>query len=536
MAAEAVRVAVRCRPLSGREAALGHRAIVGVDSTWGWCLVQNPRPPLSPQAVLLRWGVRRGAQHRAHLQQIAYPLVEGVMEGYNGTIFAYGQTGSGKSFTMQGVADSSSQKGIIPRAFEHIFESVQCAENTKFLLRASYLEIYNEDIRDLLGADTKPKLELKEHPEQGVYVQGLSLHTVHSVAQCEQLMDTGCRNRAVAFTLMSKGSSHSHSIFTVCVEICALGAYLEALAGHRGCEATHHPTATLRCQMMDPDDSYEESLSTQRYASRARNIRNKPCINEDPKDTLLREYQEEIKKLKAILAEQMGTSDLSGVPGEAGPAPGQYQSEQASCARLEKNISSLRDDFDLKVSVLQDLLGKKAGVEEVLQQVVLGGEQAQNKDLKEKHKRRMKHAEERRLQLAGALQESSEDSSEQALLKVYDSIQEEVRAKSKALEKVQEKSCLIAGAADSVCRLQPEEDHYRLVLDRSDSETIASNYFRSRRASPILQLDQAPAGSGGAAGSTVPQARPFRLQALALAPSADPKRRKGNASPSARRF
>ncbi|NXF25746.1 KIF17 protein, partial [Rhodinocichla rosea] len=84
---------------------------------------------------------------------------QGVVEGYNGTIFACGQTGSGKSFTMQGVADSASQKGTIPRAFEHIFESVQCAENTKFLLRASYLEIYNEDIRDLLGADTKQKPE-----------------------------------------------------------------------------------------------------------------------------------------------------------------------------------------------------------------------------------------------------------------------------------------------------------------------------------------------------------------------------------------
>ncbi|NXR82653.1 KIF17 protein, partial [Pycnonotus jocosus] len=91
--------------------------------------------------------------------EIAYPLVEGVMEGYNGSVFAYGQTGSGKSFTMQGVVDPSSQKGIIPRAFERIFESVQCAENAKFLLRASYLEIYNEDIRDLLGADTKQKLE-----------------------------------------------------------------------------------------------------------------------------------------------------------------------------------------------------------------------------------------------------------------------------------------------------------------------------------------------------------------------------------------
>ncbi|KFO58176.1 KIF17 protein, partial [Corvus moneduloides] len=84
---------------------------------------------------------------------------QGVTEGYNGTIFACGQSGSGKSFTMQGVVDPSSQKGILPRAFEHIFESTQCAEHAKLWLRASYLEIYSEDIRDLLGADTKQKLE-----------------------------------------------------------------------------------------------------------------------------------------------------------------------------------------------------------------------------------------------------------------------------------------------------------------------------------------------------------------------------------------
>lgn len=76
---------------------------------------------------------------------------------------------------------------------------------------------------------------------------------------------------------------------------------------------------------------------------------------------------------------------------------------------------------------------------QMLEQQVVGGEQAQNKDLKEKHKRRKKYADERRLQLVAALQESNEDSSERALLSVYDSIQEEVRAKSKMLEKVQEK-------------------------------------------------------------------------------------------------
>lgn len=97
---------------------------------------------------------------------------QGVLEGYNSTVFAYGQTGCGKSFTMQGVTNPVSQRGIIPRAFEHIFEAVSVAEGTKYLVLASYLEIYNEDIRDLLGQDVKRKLDLKEHADKGVFVQG----------------------------------------------------------------------------------------------------------------------------------------------------------------------------------------------------------------------------------------------------------------------------------------------------------------------------------------------------------------------------
>jgi kinesin family protein 3/17 len=89
---------------------------------------------------------------------ICFPLVEGVCEGYNGTVFAYGQTGCGKSFSMMGITDPPTQRGIIPRAFEHIFETIDVSENTKFLVHASYLEIYNEDIRDLLGKNHKVRL------------------------------------------------------------------------------------------------------------------------------------------------------------------------------------------------------------------------------------------------------------------------------------------------------------------------------------------------------------------------------------------
>ena len=95
-----------------------------------------------------------------------------MLEGYNGTVFAYGQTGCGKSFTMQGIKSPASQRGIIPRSFEHIFEVIDSSENMKYLVHAAYLEIYNEEIRDLLGTESKKKLELKEHPDKGVHVPG----------------------------------------------------------------------------------------------------------------------------------------------------------------------------------------------------------------------------------------------------------------------------------------------------------------------------------------------------------------------------
>ncbi len=99
--------------------------------------------------------------------------MQGVLEGYNGTVFAYGQTGCGKSFTMQGVKDPPTQRGIIPRSFEHIFETIDSSENMKYLVHASYLEIYNEEIRDLLSADFKARLNLRDHPDKGHFVPGM---------------------------------------------------------------------------------------------------------------------------------------------------------------------------------------------------------------------------------------------------------------------------------------------------------------------------------------------------------------------------
>ncbi|XP_048340429.1 kinesin-like protein KIF17 [Sphaerodactylus townsendi] len=463
MAAEAVKVIVRCRPLNDREKQLRSKIVLTMDSARRQCSSSGPREPLAAcrlihvnSSHIFRWGsfdIRDQTTEQIY-NEIAYPLVEGVTEGYNGTIFAYGQTGSGKSFTMQGILDPPSQKGIIPRAFEHLFESVQCAENAKFLIRASYLEIYNEDIRDLLGVDTKQKLELKEHPEKGIYVKGLSLHTVHSMVQCERIMETGLKNRAVGYTLMNKDSSRSHSIFTITMEIytvdergkdhlraaklnlvdlagserqsktgavgerlkeatkinLSLSALSNVISALTDSRCTHIPyrdskltrvlqdslggnTKTLMVACLSPaDNNYDETLSTLRYAHRAKNIQNKPHINEDPKDALLREYQEEIKKLKAILAQQSNTAGLlhllpsntaqperkADLPSEAqadtekekelireeyekklGKLKADYEAEQKSRIQLEEDIRALKIACDHQLTALEER--KEAG-------------------------------------------------------------------------------------------------------------------------------------------------------------------------------
>ena len=79
---------------------------------------------------------------------------------------------------MQGIKSPASQRGIIPRSFEHIFEVIDSSENMKYLVHAAYLEIYNEEIRDLLGTESKKKLELKEHPDKGVHVPGNTLFII----------------------------------------------------------------------------------------------------------------------------------------------------------------------------------------------------------------------------------------------------------------------------------------------------------------------------------------------------------------------
>lgn len=146
-------------------------------------------------------------------------IVDCVLQGYNGTIFAYGQTGTGKTHTSSGIMEHS---------FDHIFNHIsKSAVDHKFLVRASFYEIYNEEIRDLLsvtksGSKAKMKiLDLKETPDGTVVIKDLSHFVVNNVGELKKLKCAGDKHRAFGATKMNQRSSRSHTIFTITIETVA---------------------------------------------------------------------------------------------------------------------------------------------------------------------------------------------------------------------------------------------------------------------------------------------------------------------------
>ncbi len=125
------------------------------------------------------------------------------------------------SFTMQGPSTTDENlRGVIPNSFLHIFQFVKSTKDIEFLIRCSYLELYNEEIRDLLGnPKANVKCELKEDPNKGIYVKNLTDVVVESPEDLYQMLDKGLTNRTVASTLMNSESSRSHSIFTIVIEM-----------------------------------------------------------------------------------------------------------------------------------------------------------------------------------------------------------------------------------------------------------------------------------------------------------------------------
>ncbi|BFF97454.1 kinesin-like protein KIF3A [Drosophila madeirensis] len=365
---ENVRVVVRTRPMDKNELTAGALSAISVDKINRAITVMKPNATANePPKTYYFDNVFDLSSNQLDLYvDTARPIVDKVLEGYNGTILAYGQTGTGKTYTMSGNPDSPQTKGIIPNAFAHIFGHIAKArENQKFLVRVSYMEIYNEEVRDLLGKDVSKSLEVKERPDIGVFVKDLSGYVVHNADDLENIMRLGNKNRAVGATKMNQESSRSHAIFSITVERSELGEggvqhvrmgklQLVDLAGSErqsktqasgqrlkeatkinlslsvlgnvisalvDGKSTHIPyrnskltrllqdslggnSKTVMCATISPADSnYMETISTLRYASRAKNIQNRMHINEEPKDALLRHFQEEIARLRKQLEE-----------------------------------------------------------------------------------------------------------------------------------------------------------------------------------------------------------------------------------------
>jgi kinesin family member 1 len=143
------------------------------------------------------------------------PLLDNAFQGYNNCIFAYGQTGSGKSYSMMGYG---AEAGVIPKICQDMFGRIgdlQQDKNLRCTVEVSYLEIYNERVRDLLNPSTKGNLKVREHPSTGPYVEDLAKLVVSSFNEIEHLMDEGNKARTVAATNMNETSSRSHAVFTL---------------------------------------------------------------------------------------------------------------------------------------------------------------------------------------------------------------------------------------------------------------------------------------------------------------------------------
>ena len=144
------------------------------------------------------------------------PLLDNAFQGYNNCIFAYGQTGSGKSYSMMGYGED---QGVIPRICRDMFQRIEKMhhedKNLTSTVEVSYLEIYNERVRDLLNPSTKGNLKVREHPATGPYVEDLAKLVVRDFAEIDHLMDEGNKARTVAATNMNESSSRSHAVFTL---------------------------------------------------------------------------------------------------------------------------------------------------------------------------------------------------------------------------------------------------------------------------------------------------------------------------------
>lgn len=222
-----IKVVVRCRPMNSREKTRGasnliefkdeHQLVLQPpsegDSRENARATKKKHMPFSFDRAY-----DENTEQRELFEYVGLELLEHSFNGFNTCVFAYGQTGSGKSHSMVGYAEA---KGLIPltcsRLFDDASEKMDADPNLRITVEVSYIEIYNEKVRDLLNPKNKGNLRVREHPSLGPYVEDLSKLVVKDFNDIEHLMDEGNKARTVAATNMNETSSRSHAVFTLVV-------------------------------------------------------------------------------------------------------------------------------------------------------------------------------------------------------------------------------------------------------------------------------------------------------------------------------
>ncbi|KAK7261134.1 hypothetical protein RIF29_27438 [Crotalaria pallida] len=219
-----VQVIIRMRPLSNAEISVqGYSKCVKQESCQAITWTGHPESRFTFDVV-----ADENVSQEKLFKVAGIPMVENCMGGYNSCMFAYGQTGSGKTHTMLGDIEGGTRRhsvncGMTPRIFEHLFSRIQKEkearrdEKLKFTCKCSFLEIYNEQILDLLDP-TSNNLQIREDNKKGVYVENLKEVEVTNARDVIQQLTEGAANRKVAATNMNHASSRSHSVFTCIIE------------------------------------------------------------------------------------------------------------------------------------------------------------------------------------------------------------------------------------------------------------------------------------------------------------------------------
>ncbi|CAG5131167.1 unnamed protein product [Candidula unifasciata] len=370
-----INVAVRCRPINSIEKKQGSCSILKCDKAKREVTVKE-RAGIHPYTKTYNFDhvFPPDCLQIDVYKAVVMPVVEEVLMGYNCTIFAYGQTGTGKTFTMEGDRSPGANmtweddplSGIIPRTLHQIFEDLQKQQDIEFSVRVSFLELYNEELFDLLGSSIDP-LRLRIYEDNvkkgSVIISGLEEVVVRNKDEVFEILQRGTAKRQTAATLMNAVSSRSHSVFSVTIHIkentvegeellktgklylvdlagsenigrsgavdkrareagninqslLTLGRVITALVEH----APHIPYRESKLTRLLQDSlggrtktsiiatispalcNLEETLSTLDYAFRAKNITNRPEVNQKlTKKALLREYNEEIERLRRDL-------------------------------------------------------------------------------------------------------------------------------------------------------------------------------------------------------------------------------------------